>query len=546
MSGDARPKVCAYARVSTGRQATNDLSIPDQIARAEKWCEANNAELVATRIDAGASATDDNRPEFQRMVEAATSDDKPYDIIVAYSLSRMFRNAVHFMQYRAALRRAQVRIVSITQEFGDDEASDLAMGMLALFDEYQSLETAKHTQRAMLKNAELGFWNGQTPPLGYRTYEAEKRGSKIKKKLEVFEDEAFVVRKIFSLYLDGPPGELPLGITRLAAWLNENGYKHRGKKFHVSNVQKILRNTAYIGVAFYNKRDSKLGVTRPEEEWIPIPVPTIVSEENFQTVQARLVQKQPAMTPARVTTTSNLLIGLAKCGCDGDGCGGGMTLSTGKGGRYRYYACSNRARAGETACKGNRISMPKLDEAVLDAIEARLLHPERLQALLAGWLDHSDQAISERRETLKSLRGRKTHLEAGLERLLDLVADGRFSSSDAIFAKKHGDLSSQLAQVKTDIVLLERQLASSDRRVTRERIEQFAELLRDKLRGDDPAMRQAYARMIVERVEVGSNIIRIKGGTNDIARGVGRVGTMQKGTVPTFERKWRTRQDSNL
>jgi hypothetical protein len=29
-----------------------------------------------------------------------------------------------------------------------------------------------------------------------------------------------------------------------------------------------------------------------------------------------------------------------------------MTLRTGKGGRYRYYACSIKARHGETGCKG--------------------------------------------------------------------------------------------------------------------------------------------------------------------------------------------------
>src|SRR5690606_35943317 len=142
---------------------------------------------------------------------------------------------------------------SITQGFGDDPAAELALGMLALFDEYTSLETAKHTQRAMLANARLGYWNGQTPPLGYRSYEADRREGKSKRKLEIDEDEAYVVRKIFELYLVGPPGSHPLGITKLAEWLNKAGYKYRGKKFHVSNVQAVLRNTAYIGVAFYNK-----------------------------------------------------------------------------------------------------------------------------------------------------------------------------------------------------------------------------------------------------------------------------------------------------
>ncbi|SFP25961.1 Recombinase zinc beta ribbon domain-containing protein [Paracoccus pantotrophus] len=42
-----------------------------------------------------------------------------------------------------------------------------------------------------------------------------------------------------------------------------------------------------------------------------------------------------------------------------------MTLRTGKNGRYRYYACSIRARQGETGCKGRAIPMDKLDRMVV-------------------------------------------------------------------------------------------------------------------------------------------------------------------------------------
>nr|WP_294170898.1 recombinase family protein [uncultured Sphingomonas sp.] len=250
-------RVCIYARVSTSRQAKNDLSIPDQIERLEAWCQQTGATVAHTVIEPGASAIDDDRPRFQKMIAAAMSEERRFDIILVHSLSRLFRNAVHFMQYRAMLKRPKVRIVSITQSFGDDPAAELAIGMLALFDEYTSLENAKHTQRAMLANARLGYWNGQTPPLGYRTYEAERKEGKSKRKLEIDDDEAFVVCKVFELYLHGPPGSPPLGITRLADWMNRHGYKYRGRKFHVSNVQAVLRNTAYCGVAFYNKSDSR-------------------------------------------------------------------------------------------------------------------------------------------------------------------------------------------------------------------------------------------------------------------------------------------------
>lgn len=480
------------------------------------------------------------------MIARATSDDHPFDVILIHSLSRLFRNALHFMQYRHMLKRSKVAIVSITQGFGDDPAAELAIGMLALFDEYHSVENAKHTQRAMLANARQGFWNGQTPPLGYRTYEAERREGKSKKKLEVDEGEAFIVRKVFDLYLNGPPGALPLGITRLAAWLNENGYKYRGNGFHISNVQALLRNTAYIGVAFYNRRDSKTGETRPESEWVPIPVPPIIDVEPFDIVQARLLDRRAINTPARVTTTNNLLIGLVRCGCDGDGCGGGMTTSTGKSGQYKYYACSNRARAGLSACKGRRISMPKLDDVVTTAVEERVLVPERLKVLLSGWLDLSADATAARRESMRQLRARKTTLEAGLDRLLDLVAEGHLSAGDERFSRKYGEQTMLLNETKTDIVMLERQLAASERRITPERLGKFAELMRQRLRGQDVALRQYYVRAIVDRIEVGDTQIRIRGATKALEHAVGRFDASPGMPVPNIEREWRTRQDSNL
>ena len=137
-------RIAIYARVSTKRQANNDLSVPDQIAYGERWIGDNDAVHVKTFVDAGASATNDGRGEFQAMMAMAMSEERPVDVILVHSLSRLFRNALHFMQYKAQLQRHKVRIVSITQSFGDDPASELAVGMLALFDEYHSAENSKH------------------------------------------------------------------------------------------------------------------------------------------------------------------------------------------------------------------------------------------------------------------------------------------------------------------------------------------------------------------------------------------------------------------
>jgi hypothetical protein len=50
-----------YLRVSTGRQAEQDLSIPDQKKQTKAWCEARGWEVVAEYVEPGASAMDDKR-----------------------------------------------------------------------------------------------------------------------------------------------------------------------------------------------------------------------------------------------------------------------------------------------------------------------------------------------------------------------------------------------------------------------------------------------------------------------------------------------------
>ena len=80
-------RAAIYARVSTKRQAANDISVPDQIASAETWLASQGHNLVETFVEPGASAMDDNRRAFQKLISAATGDARPFDVIVVHSLS---------------------------------------------------------------------------------------------------------------------------------------------------------------------------------------------------------------------------------------------------------------------------------------------------------------------------------------------------------------------------------------------------------------------------------------------------------------------------
>ena len=176
-----RVRAAVYLRVSTGRQAEHDLSIPDQKAHVSAWVAQRGWIVAAEYVEAGASATDDRRPEFQRMIERASEDDGPFDVIVVHSFSRFFRDAFGLEFYVRKLAKHGVRLVSITQELGDDPAQVMMRQVIALFDEYQSKENAKHVLRSMKENARQGYWNGSRPPFGYKAVEVERRGSRIKK-----------------------------------------------------------------------------------------------------------------------------------------------------------------------------------------------------------------------------------------------------------------------------------------------------------------------------------------------------------------------------
>jgi DNA invertase Pin-like site-specific DNA recombinase len=152
--------VALYARVSTVKQAEKDLSIPDQLRQMREWCERQGHAVAVEYVEPGASATDDRRPEFQRMIGEACRSPQPFDAIIVHSQSRFFRDHYGFVSYARRLTRAGVKLISITQPTGEEASGEMMRQVISLFDEYQSKENGKHTLRAMKENARQGFWNG--------------------------------------------------------------------------------------------------------------------------------------------------------------------------------------------------------------------------------------------------------------------------------------------------------------------------------------------------------------------------------------------------
>ena len=535
------PRVAIYLRVSTGRQVEHELSIPDQRAQTQAWAAQRGWRVVAEYID-GTSATDDRRPEFQKMIERACDGENAFDVIVVHSFSRFFRDAFGLEFYVRKLAKHGVRLVSITQELGDDPAQVMMRQVIALFDEYQSKENAKHVLRSMKENARQGFWNGARSPFGYKAVEVERRGARIKKRLSIDPVEAETVRLMFRLFLEGDSGSGPKGVKAIAVWLNEHGYRTRGgATWGLGPVHAMLSHPVYSGRMRFNRAEARSRRRKSESEHVFAEVPAIIEPHVFEQVQSLLKARNPRVTPPRMVSGPILLTGLAVCAT----CDGAMTLRTGtsKTGKiHRYYTCSSCARQGKTACKGRSIRMDKLDTLVTHHLADRVLDPERLTAMLASLASRRAVKAAAVDERIGILEKEAHEADERLRRLYKLVEGGVAEVDDI--------LKDRITALKAD---RDRTQAALDRARTGTRpavdispivVERFGKTMRERLTTGDVPFRKAYLGAIVDRVEVDDHEIRIVGRKDVLEQAVLAKGGPVPG-VRSFVRKWRSLRESN-
>ena len=536
-------RAALYLRVSTARQAEHDVSIPDQRRQGEAYCLSRSLELVDTFVEAGASATNDRRPEFQRMIEAGTSKPAPFDVVVVHSFSRFFRDHFELEFYVRKLAKNGVRLLSITQEMGDDPMHVMMRQIMALFDEYQSKENAKHVLRALKENARQGFWNGSLPPIGYRVVAAEQRGAKIKKKLEIDPLHADTVRLAFRLALEGDGTSGPMGVKTITKHLNERRiFTRDGGRWGIGTVHRLLTRPTYAGRHEFNKR-GKSKELKPAIEIIPVEVPPIIDQATFDAVQAHLKARSPKVAHPQVVGGPTLLTGLIHCGK----CGGAMTIRTGKGGRYRYYTCSAKARQGPTACEGMTVPMEKLDDLVACHLEERLLDPDRLEEVLSAVLDRRQDRSDRRREHIAELNKRAAETELRLKRLYDAIESGVADLDDPALKDRIDGLKATRDQARADAARASALLLSSAQQaITPTMLHKFASTARRRIRLEGGGYRRDHLRALAQRVEVDREEVRIMGSKSNLLRllAANGVGTTAGG-VPTVVPNWRSGRDSN-
>lgn len=166
-------RAALYVRVSTGKQAEKDLSLPDQERQLRAYCLQRGWIVHRVYVEPGASARNDRRPVFQEMIADARSKAHPFAIILTLTTSRFFRDATEARFYKRSLSKHGVKVMAIHQETTDDPMGEFVEGIFELIDQYESDMNGYHTLRAMKENARKGYFNGTIPRFGFMAVEVK-------------------------------------------------------------------------------------------------------------------------------------------------------------------------------------------------------------------------------------------------------------------------------------------------------------------------------------------------------------------------------------
>ncbi len=533
-------QVAIYARVSTSRQAENDLSIPDQLRQMQDWASLNGHIVVHTYIEPGASATDDKRPEFQKMIADAMLKPAIFDAIIIHSLSRFFRDGIEFGVYERRLKKNKVKVISITQQTSDDANGELVRGILTMFDGYQSREISKHVSRTMIENARQGYFNGSRPPFGYAAVATEQKGSRgrSKKKLAINEPEADVVRLVYDLYLHGLDGRV-MGCKEIAKHLTEGGKLMRGKQWRMQKIQNLISDPTYMGEYFFNMRDSKNNVMRPVSEWVKTEVPPIIDAFLFEKVKARRESRSPSQKPPRVVNSPTLLTGLLKCTC-----GASMTLTTGKNGRYKYYKCTRRQSRGNDSCPSVNLPMAVTDKLILNRLAERVFSKDKIQALIAELSKEVQSSNDSYQSQINEINRQIRLLDERKLRLMDAIESGVLELDE--------DTQRRAQQLKVAREALMIELASIRLQAEQPDVQPikpgqadvFGKVLRQKLMSGNMVIAKTYLNSLIKEIVIHENTAHITGSFSALEEALHEIKLGTK-SVPRFNLNWCARRDSN-
>lgn len=276
-------RVAAYCRVSTNLEIqqnsyqTQKDYYTNLIASNSEWTLAG---IIADKGITGTSAI--KRPEFQKMIRYCNSG--KIDLVITKSISRFARNTLDCLFYIRYLQELGIPVLFETEGLNTARMdNELLLTILGATSQAESEATSSRVKwglRAAFREGRVRYY--------YKNWFRYRKGEDGEP--EVIPEEAAVVRKIFSVYLDG------FSVQEIRAMLEDEQIPGKNSQgtWTANKIRHILSDEKYTGDVLLQKTytvDPISKKKRKNEGQLPKYIvkdchEPIISHEMFELVQA--------------------------------------------------------------------------------------------------------------------------------------------------------------------------------------------------------------------------------------------------------------------
>ena len=344
-------RVGLYPRVS-GHEQEDNYSIPEQIDRMKKYCEAKDWMVYKIYTDSVYSGSNMNRPGLQDMIKDCESG--KLDIVLVYKLDRLSRSQKDTLfLIEDVFEKNGVGFTSMTENFDTSTPhGKFIIGILSVFAQLEREKIRERTMDGKDGRAKEGKWHGSKwIPIGYDYTDGL---------LIPNEYEAMQINEIADLVIKRTP------IRTIANIVTEKGYRHKWGEWESKTIRRVLTNPVNIGM-IKNRDKLYQGIHEP-----------IMSKEKFDAVQ-KVMEERKEKYGSEFRGHKALLGGILYC----KNCGARYARQSYNGKFYAYMCYSRNKKMKKMIkdpnCKNKNYKMEVLESAILDEIHKLAIDPQRIE-----------------------------------------------------------------------------------------------------------------------------------------------------------------------
>lgn len=491
---DMNLRVVYYARVSTEKEEQLN-ALDNQFKYYEDYISScPNWEFIRGYVDEGISGvTTNKRDSFADMIYDAENGE--FDIIITKEVSRFARNTLDSIQYTRELLKKGVAVYFKEDNINTlDPDGELRLTIMASLAQDESRRISNRIKIGHSMAIKKGRVLGNSRIYGYNLKNA---------KLEIVEDEAEMVRKIFGLYATGD-----YSTNRIENILYQDGYRSRaGKKIDRRVIGNIIKNPKYKGYYCGNKVKivdmfTKAQKFLPEEEWVMWKdetgktIPAIVDEELWERANEvfRARSKEVKLRSGK-QNHNNLFTSKIMCGNDGSNYRLKYRRLRGEKVSPRW-ACTHKLKDGTDKCSSFAIKEDILIDIVKDVINILCKDNKKITDNYIE-LYKKELQNNNTEQKLVDLKNKVQKLTSKQDKLVDLVMEDLISKDS--FKERNQVLEDDIKKYKDEIKTIENSESSLESNL--QRINNMQKYLEEIIKEpNDGELTQGIIDTLIEKI----------------------------------------------